>query len=160
MPLVFNRFGRFTFWWEREGRRLSYPAHLFPRIAREAYQYHQIKKNLKLAIDYPAEEARAGVGSYSAKTNWMTKYQCREGNYPLDYDATLDYIGYRTDFRQPLDAVPMKVLKLKATQKWYWGNMKGWWNLPDSLGKLRKIWGDGYYGDIADHYPVMADFYF
>ena len=114
---------------------------------------------MKIAVNYPAKEAKAGVSSYSTKTNWMTKYGERKGDFP-DYEETLDYIGYRTDFRQPVNAPPMKVLPVKTTKSWYWEEMKGFWNLPDSAGKYRKIWKDGYYNDIADHYPVIADFYF
>jgi len=127
-----------------------------------AKAYRRITKKLKLQVNYTAEDARAGVGSYSAKTNWMAKYMSREGDEWLGFDDTLDYIGYRTDFRLPIYAPAMKVLPLKANKAWYWKPMEGYWNLPVPGRPTfhQKTWNKGYYRDIADHYPVMADFYF
>lgn len=75
---------------------------------------------------------------------------------PLDYDDILDFIGFRTDCRNPVYAPVQMVLPLKAQNAWYWGYMKGWWDLPGHGW----TWNNGYYNDISDHYPVMADFYF
>ena len=113
-------------------------------------------ESTKIRVNYTSEDAAESVGSFSTLTNWLAKADYFTHSMPLDYDDILDYIGFRRDFRRPIFAPAQRVLPVKAKQAWFWGYMKGWWNLPDKGW----TWNNGYYNDISDHYPVMADFFF
>ena len=49
----------------------------------------------KLRVNFSSEATRAGVGSFSAATNWLAKADYFSHSMPLDYDDVLDYIGFR-----------------------------------------------------------------
>jgi len=120
--------------------------------------YRKMMDLTKLRVNLTALDLKAGdyVGSLSPLTNWLAKADYYSYSLPLDFDDTLDYVGYRRDFRHPVFAPHQRTLPLKAKDAWYWSYLKRWWNLP---GEGRK-WNKGYYKDISDHYPVVADFYF
>ena len=82
-------------------------------------------------------------GSYSTKTNLLAKAL----EYPIEYDDTLDYIGYRQDYRQPTQ-MSQKVVLLKGKTPWSW-DMLNLLGIPNGL-----------YNDISDHFPVVADLIF
>lgn len=115
-------------------------------------QYREMLRETKLTVNFSGSP----VGSFSAKTNWLTKGDHYSRSRPLDYDDTLDYIGYRKDFRNAKYAPTQIVVPIKAETAWYWDYIKGWWDLP----VMGWTWNNGYYKDISDHYPVYAEFYF
>lgn len=118
--------------------------------------YRKMKELTKISVNFTSVDADKSVGSFSAKTNWLAKADYFSHSSILDYDDFLDYIGFRRDCRHPVFAPSQMVLPLKAQNAWYWGYMKGWWDLPEKGW----TWNNGFYNDISDHYPLMADFYF
>jgi len=118
--------------------------------------YRKMKELTKIRVNFTSHQSMASVGSFSAASNWLAKADYFSHSAPLDYDDFLDFIGFRRDCKHPVYAPAQMVLPLKAQNAWYWGYMKGWWNLPVKGW----TWNNGFYNDISDHYPVMADFYF
>jgi len=127
------------------------------RFEKNHQDYEKMLELTKIRVNYTLEDAAKSVGSLSAVDNWLAKAGFYHSKLPLDYDDVLDYVGCRRDFRQPISAPAQKVLPVKAQQAWYWYYIKKVQNKLPNEGRVGK---KGYYNDISDHYPVVADFFF
>jgi phospholipase C len=87
----------------------------------------------------------SGVGSFSAADNMMARANAYYYEYDQNYNDTLDYIITSNSYLQPSVPAAMSVIRLKGADSWYWSYMT---NLVAS----------GLHNDLADHYPVIADF--
>ncbi|MCF2859132.1 sphingomyelin phosphodiesterase [Pseudoalteromonas sp. SMS1] len=95
------------------------------------------------------------IGSFSAKDNWFTKANAYYFEYNLDYNDTLDYVFWHRNYKQPINSPNMTVRYLKAAENWYWGYLRGNWNLSGG-----RYYHNGYYNELSDHYPVQVNFEF
>jgi len=109
------------------------------RVKQDGEEFGNLTEKLKLAVNFTSV-GPFGADSYSPATNLEAKRANTE-----DGNDTLDLIGYKTDFRRPVYAPYQQALQLKAEKAWYWERMED---------------NNGYYKDISDHYPVVADFYY
>lgn len=89
--------------------------------------------------------AGLGIGSYSAMDNLMTQANAYYYEYSQSYNDTLDYVVTRQDHLQPVVPATMEVIRLKATDSWYWDYMTN-------------VTASGIHNELSDHYPVQATF--
>ena len=85
----------------------------------------------------------------------LTLAQAIDLGLPVREDEHLDYVVLWRNHLQPKRPVLTKTVPLKAEQKWYWRYLDRQWRLESGVNTL-----DGFYDDISDHYPVVADFEF
>ena len=120
-------------------------------------EFKKMLESTKIWVNYTLADAAKSVGSFSAVDNWQAKASYYQSSLTLDYDDVIDYVGCRRDFRQPIFAPAQKVLPVKAQRAWYWEYIK---NVQNKLPNEGRVGKKGYYNDISDHYPVVADFFF
>jgi len=94
-------------------------------------------------------------GTFSASTNWLTRADAYVSKTSIYAEKHLDYIATWTHHLQPIRPAFMSIIQLKAKESWYWNYLEGWWILHEG-----PYHHDGYYNDVSDHYPVVADFEF
>ena len=85
----------------------------------------------------------------------LTLAQAIDLGLPVREDEHLDYVVLWRNHLQPKRPVLTKTVPLKAAQKWYWRYLDRKGRLESGVNTL-----DGFYDDISDHYPVVADFEF
>ncbi|MEG4456884.1 sphingomyelin phosphodiesterase [Microcoleus sp. N9_A1] len=88
-----------------------------------------------------------GQGSFSAVSNLYAQCLAEYMHYRPNYDNTLDYVVYLSDYLQPTNNPQMAVVHLKTQNPMYWEYMKK--KLPDTGGN---------YNDPSDHYPVEVEY--
>ena len=94
-------------------------------------------------------------GSFTAKDNWFTKANAYYFDYNLNYNDTLDYVFWHKEHKAPTNSPKMTVRYPKAKTNFYWSYLKGYWQLPEG-----RIYHNGYYNELSDHYPVQVNFEF
>jgi len=94
-------------------------------------------------------------GTFSASTNWLTRADAYNDKIDLYKERHLDYVATWTNHLQPVRPAFMTIIPLKASEKWYWSYLEGYWALHEGM-----FYHDGYYADVSDHYPVIAHFEF
>jgi len=96
-----------------------------------------------------------GFGSFSASTNWLTRADAYAAKTSLYEELYLDYVASWANHLQPIEPANMTIIKLKASEKWFWSYLRRFWELREG-----RVFYDGFYNDVSDHYPVVATFKF
>lgn len=93
------------------------------------------------------------IGTFSRSTNWLARADAYNSLQSLYTESHLDYVLTLAHHLQPLKPATMSIVKLKSERPWFWSYLEGWWPLWDG-----PFYHNGFYQDVSDHYPVVANF--